>query len=86
MNVKFSDPVIKPSKCFISFIAETLYGGDPGMSFLKKIFKRKPKGPVREVERYWIDTPHGRVCVIRYSDGRREYRGPPEAVRWAKRF
>jgi len=52
------------------------------LSFLKKLFKKREKEPVKEVERYWMDTPHGRVLVIRYSDGRIERRGPPEAVRW----
>jgi hypothetical protein len=54
------------------------------MSFLKRLFKReKKKEPVKEVERYWIDTPYGRVLIIRYSDGRVERRGPPRAVKWA---
>ena len=50
------------------------------LSFLKKLFKKREKAEV--VERYWVHTPHGSVEVIRYTDGRIERRGSPEALRW----
>jgi hypothetical protein len=51
------------------------------LSFIKKLVSKKEKEPAKEVERYWIDTPYGRVLVIRYSNGKIEKRGPPRGKR-----